>query len=67
MIKSKVKEFSKNGLAIRTIEVTFIGIPIYSYEKTSTNKAAVAQLTAVSEPTKIKGYLNETKNKSKKA
>lgn len=66
MIRQTTKEFTVNGLAVRTIEITFFGVPIYSFKKTSTNQAAVAQLQQAAETTKVKGFSYETKNKSKK-
>lgn len=62
MIKQRTKEYSRDSLAVRTIQITFLGIPIYNYEKTSTNKAAVAQFTAVPKITKVKGFSNETED-----
>lgn len=65
MIKIEIKEYSKDGLAIRTIEVILFGIKIYKYIKTSTNQEAVSMLTVINKPKKVIGF-NETKNTSKK-
>lgn len=66
MIRQEVKEYSEDGLAVRTLQIKFLGMPIFKYKKTSTNKMAVAQLTPSTKPIKVKGFSNETKNKSKK-
>lgn len=66
MIKQETKEYSEDGLAVRTIRITLFGVPIYRFKETSTNKDAVAQLTAAPKPTKVKGFSYETKDKSKK-
>lgn len=64
MIKQETKEYSEDGLAVRTMQITLFGVPIYRFKKkkTSTNKAAVAQLTTVSKPAKVKGFSNENKD-----
>lgn len=61
MIKQETKEYSEDGLAVRTIRITLFGVPIYRFKKTS-NKAAVAQLTTAPKPTKVKGFSNETED-----
>lgn len=66
MINYKVKEYSNDGLAIRVAKVTLFGIPLYKFKKTSTNRIAVAQLTTAKNSIKIKGFSNETEDKSKK-
>lgn len=66
MIKQETKEYSEDGLAVRTIRITLFGVPIYRFKETSTNKAAVAQLAVAPKLTKVKGFSYETKNKSKK-
>lgn len=66
MIKYKIKEYSEGDLAIRSIIITVLGLPIYSYSATSTNRAIVEQLTIPPQKIKIKGFSHETKNKSKK-
>lgn len=60
------KEYREGDLAIKTTKVTFLCIPIFKCKKTSTNNKAVAILTTVAEPKKVKGFNNGTKNKSKK-
>ena len=62
MITQETKEYSEDGLAVRTIRITLFGVPIYRFKETSTNKAAVAQLTTVSKPAKVKGFSNENKD-----
>lgn len=62
MIKQETKEYSEDGLAVRTMQITLFDVPIYRFKKTSTNKAAVAQLTTVSKPAKVKGFSNENKD-----
>lgn len=62
MIKQETKEYSEDGLAVRTMQITLFGVPIYRFKKTSTNKAAVAQLTTVSKPAKVKGFSNEDRD-----
>lgn len=66
MIKQETKEYSEDGLAVRIMRITLFGMPIYRFKETSTNKAAVAQLTTAPKPTKVKGFSYETKDKSKK-
>lgn len=66
MIRQEIKEYSEDGLAVRTIQIKFLGMPIFKYKGTSTNKMAVAQLTPSTKSIKVKGFSNETKNKSKK-
>ena len=66
MIKYKIKEYSEGDLAIRSIIITVLGLPIYSYSATSTNRAIVEQLTIPPQKIKIKGFSHETKNKGKK-
>ena len=56
MIKMLTKEYREGDLAIRTIVVTFLYIPIFRYKKTTTNNKAVAMLTVAKEPSKIKGF-----------
>ena len=53
-------------MAIRSVTVTILGLPIYSFSETSTNRAIVEQLTVLPQKIKIKGFSHETKNKSKK-
>lgn len=60
MIRQETKEYSENGLAIRTIRVTLFGISIYRFKKTSTNKGAVAQLATAPKSIKVKGFNYET-------
>lgn len=62
MIKQEIKEYSEDGLAVRAVQITLFGVPIYRFKETSTNKAAVAQLTTVPKPTKVKGFSNENKD-----
>lgn len=66
MVKQETKEYSEDGLAVRTIQVTIFGVPIYKFKKTSTNQAAVAQLSSAKKSVKVKGFINEAKSKSKK-
>ena len=57
MIKEAVSEFVEDNLVVRTIRITFLGLPIFTYRKTSTNKMALQQYTPVSVKNKqIKGF-----------
>jgi hypothetical protein len=56
IIKVVIEEYREDNLAVRTIIVTFLGIPILRFRKTSTNHIAVEQLTVIKEPVKIKGF-----------
>lgn len=56
MIKVVTEEYREGNLAVRTTVVTFLGIPILRFRKTSTNHIAVEQLTVIKEPVKIKGF-----------
>lgn len=56
MIKMLTKEYREGDLAIRTIVVTFLYIPIFRCKKTTTNNKAVQLLTIVKESNKIKGF-----------
>lgn len=57
MIKEAVNEFVEDNLVVRTIRITFLGLPIFMYRKTSTNKMALQQYTPVSVKNKqIKGF-----------
>lgn len=57
MIKVLTDEHREGDLAIRTTKVTFLCIPIFKYKKSTTNSKAVALLTTVNQPTKIKGFV----------
>lgn len=57
MIKVLTDEYKEGDLAIRTTKVTFLCIPIFKYKKSTTNNKAVALLTTVNQPTKIKGFV----------
>lgn len=57
MIKVLTNEYREGDLAIRTTKVTFLCIPIFKYKKSTTNSKAVALLTTVNQPTKIKGFV----------
>lgn len=65
MIRRTIEEFSENGLAVRVIKVSLLGLPLYFSKKTSTNIAAIQALQTTVKH-KIKGFKYETKNKSKK-
>lgn len=57
MIEEIISEFVKDDLVVRTIKITFLGLPIFKYRKTSTNKVALQQYTPVSVKNKqIKGF-----------
>lgn len=56
MIKMLTKEYREGDYAVKTTVVTFFGIHIFRYKKTTTNNKAVATLTVVKEPDKIKGF-----------
>lgn len=56
MIKTRVNEFIEGDLAVRTVRVSFLGIPIYRYRKETTNSKVVAVLRTVSHD-KIKGFI----------
>ncbi len=62
MIRVLTKEYREGDLAIKSTEVTFLCIPIFSYKKTTTNNKAVELLTAQKQPTKIRGLRNENCN-----
>lgn len=57
MIRMLTKEYREGDLAVKTTEVTFLCIPIFRYKKTTTNNKAVALLTTVEQPTKVKGFV----------
>lgn len=57
MIKVLTDEYREGDLAIRTTKVTFLCITIFKYKKSTTNSKAVALLTTVNQPTKIKGFV----------
>lgn len=62
MIKQETKEYSEDGLAVRTIRITLFGVPIYRFKKTSTNNKAVAMLAKASQSKKVIGFSYETKD-----
>lgn len=33
MIKQETKEYSEDGLAVRTMQITLFGVPIYRFKK----------------------------------
>lgn len=57
MIKMLTKEYREGGLAVKTTEVTFLCIPIFKYRKSTTNNQAVALLTTMEQPKKVKGFV----------
>lgn len=58
MIKMVTQEYKEGDLAIRTIVVTFLCIPIFKFKKTSTNNVVVGQFTPIKEKeiVKVKGF-----------
>lgn len=63
MIKQEIKEYSEDGLAVRTVQITLFGVPIYRFKETSTNKAAVAQSDYSTKTYKSKkDFSNENKD-----
>lgn len=66
MINVITNEYREGDLAVKTVVVTFLYIPIFKKTETSTNSAAVIALTGITKPTKVNGFKYETRNKSKK-
>ena len=67
MIRVLKTESAEGDHAIVNKAVSFFGIPLYRYKGMSTNRQAVGLLTVESKKQfKIKGFGNETKDKSKK-
>lgn len=63
MINMRTEEYREGDLAVRTIVITFLCIPIFKFKKTSTNNVAVGQLTPIKKKAKIKGFIRyETEN-----
>lgn len=56
MIKMLTQEYREGNLAVRTIVITFFGIPVFRFRKTSTNNIAVRQLSELKETFKVNGY-----------
>lgn len=56
MIKIVTQEYVKENLAVKTTVITFLRIPIFKSEETTTNNIVVNQLMPVKEPIKIKGF-----------
>lgn len=56
MVGMVTQEYREGNLAVRTIVVAFLCIPIFKFRKTSTNNVAVKQLTPIQEVTKVKGF-----------
>ena len=57
MIKVLTKEYREGDLAVKTTEVTFLCMPIFKYKKSTTNNQAVALLTTMEQPKKVKGFV----------
>ena len=57
MIKVLTKECREGDLAVKTTEVTFLCIPLFKYKKSTTNNKAVALLTTMQQPAKVKGFV----------
>lgn len=57
MIKVLTKECREGDLAVKITEVTFLCIPIFKYKKSTTNNKAVALLTIMNQPKKVKGFV----------
>lgn len=57
MIKVLTKEYREGDLAVKTTEVTFLCIPLFKCKKSTTNNKAVALLTTMQQPTKIKEFV----------
>lgn len=57
MIKVLTKEYREGDLAVKTTEVTFLCIPLFKSKKSTTNNKAVAPLTTMQQPTKIKEFV----------
>lgn len=57
MIKVLTKEYREGDLAVKTTEVTFLCMPIFKYKKSTTNNKAVALLTTIEQPKKVKGFV----------
>lgn len=61
MIKVEIKEYVEDNLVIRTINITFLYIPIFKYKKTSTNKGVISQFTPIKKVKQI-GFKYEIEN-----
>lgn len=57
MIKVLTKEYREGDQAVKTTMVTFLCIPIFKYKKSTTNNKAVALLTIMNQPKKVKGFV----------
>lgn len=66
MIEVTIIEKAEGTLGVKTTRITFLGVPIFRYKKTTTNNVVVKQLTPAPQPKKIVGFRHETENKSKK-
>ena len=56
MIKKYVREYTKDGLAIKHIVIYFLGIKIKEELVTTTNSSAVYQLTPRTSKPKVGGF-----------
>lgn len=65
MIKMIVKEYRENDIGIKDTIITFLGIPIFKYTKTTTNYTVVALLTPKVLAHSVKGFKDEVENKNK--
>ena len=65
MIKMVTQEYQEGNLAVRTIVITFLFIPIFKFKETSTNQMVVRQLTPIKERIQLKGFNYEIEDKSK--
>lgn len=57
MIKMLTKEYREGDLAVKTTEVTFLNITLFKYRESTTNNQAVALLTTIEQPKKVKGFV----------
>lgn len=57
MIKVLTKEYREGDLAVKTTEVTFLSITLFKYRESTTNNQAVALLTTIEQPKKVKGFV----------
>lgn len=55
MIKIFEKEYLEGSIGIREKVVTFLGMEVYKYKKTTSNAAVVAKFKGTKQ-TKVKGY-----------
>lgn len=62
MIKKVIQEYREGDLAVRTIVISFLCIPIFKFRETTTNNSIVNQLTVIKELNKIKGFKYENEN-----